>query len=182
MPKNEQRITQLQGAIKLLLLTLVVGLMVFGVLQFGNAPEDQRSDLIINTAELAAGETKSVHWKGREVLIMRRNSSDFARLSGTAQTPPDLYDAESRFSRQPKAAKNPWRSIDKDFFVVINLTPNTGCEVTLKEHLFVGVCDGVKYDLAGRVLAGQASKRNLEVPPHHYDEQGRLVLGRNKGG
>ena len=43
-------------------------------------------------------------------------------------------------------------------------------------------CHGSKFDLSGRVYTGVPAPTNLEVPPHHYLDDRRLIIGEDGGG
>lgn len=38
-------------------------------------------------------------------------------------------------------------------------------------------CHGSKFDLAGRVFKNVPAPTNLEVPPHQFPAEGRLLIG-----
>jgi ubiquinol-cytochrome c reductase iron-sulfur subunit len=41
-------------------------------------------------------------------------------------------------------------------------------------------CHGSTFDLAGRVFKNKPAPTNLEVPPHKYLSDGRLLIGDDK--
>jgi ubiquinol-cytochrome c reductase iron-sulfur subunit len=43
-------------------------------------------------------------------------------------------------------------------------------------------CHGSKFDLAGRVFKGSPAPINLEVPPHYYISDARLLIGEDGKG
>lgn len=162
MSANNQRIQQLRGLSKLILL---IGLPVLVYLLFFYSPspvDDQEREAIrISIADLGEGEHKLVPWKGRRLLVLHRSSSMIQQLEEQNYS---LYDENSRMSFQPEYVENRWRSIDPVWWVGLTQSPDTGCEVVLTDSGFEDPCRGSKYDWSGRVLKDQLSKRNLEVP------------------
>ena len=47
---------------------------------------------------------------------------------------------------------------------------------------FLCPCHGSKFDLAGRVYKGAPAPVNLDVPPHMYLSDGRILIGEDKKG
>ena len=47
---------------------------------------------------------------------------------------------------------------------------------------FLCPCHGSKFDLAGRVYKGAPAPINLEVPPHMYLSEGKILIGEDKKG
>ncbi len=174
MPKDNKRIVLLRGLIKLLVL---LGMMLITVVWYiGSQSSEQQGSgetVSVDVSTLPKGELSRVRWQGRDVLVLRRTQN---QLEGMSKQTLELQDPDSRWSRQPGKMQTPWRSQDRRYFVAIDLTPDTGCALKLEGGFLVGVCDGAKYDLAGRVLKGQSARRNLEVPPHHLQGK-QLVIG-----
>ncbi|MGV6859116.1 MAG: hypothetical protein ACWA5X_09090 [bacterium] len=180
MRRDEKRIVLLRGAIKLLVL---LGVLLIATALYLGGQKDSSSGsggagvgddvLKVDINRLPKGELAKFSWGGRNVLVLRRSQN---QLEGMSLQSLPLQDPDSRWSRQPGRAQTPWRSLDQRYFVAIDLTPDTGCALKLEQGLLVGVCDGAKYDLAGRVLKDQSAKRNLEVPPHHIEGK-ELVIG-----
>jgi len=46
---------------------------------------------------------------------------------------------------------------------------------------FLCPCHGSTFDLAGRVFKDKPAPTNLEIPPHAYLSDTRLVIGESKG-
>jgi ubiquinol-cytochrome c reductase iron-sulfur subunit len=47
---------------------------------------------------------------------------------------------------------------------------------------FLCPCHGSKFDLAGRVYKGAPAPVNLDVPPHMYLSEGKILIGEDKKG
>jgi len=43
-------------------------------------------------------------------------------------------------------------------------------------------CHGSTFDLAGRVFKNKPAPTNLEVPPHRYLADSKLLIGEDEGG
>lgn len=71
-------------------------------------------------------------------------------------------------------------SPDGDWFVAIASGTAMGCPVSWEstQQTFLEACSGTRYDADGRPLDA-AGLAPLEIPPHHFDTAGRLVLGRD---
>lgn len=170
MASDPQRIAKLRGLLKLLVLVGLVALM-WGLLT-ESSKNDRQSDpeaMRIDLGDIQKGQWKSVTWKGRSILIVRRTGTMLESLAMDGQ---GLYDPDSRLSIQPDAARNTHRSIQAEWLVIYNQSPDTGCALNVVEEGFEDSCRRSRYDWAGRVLEGQPSKRNIQVVPHIIDEAG----------
>ena len=151
--------------------------------------EDTLPGLRVAVGDMAAGETRALTWDGRAVVVHRRTPETIARLEADGARAA-LRDPDSERSEQPESMRGPLRSSSPEWFVAIGLGTDYGCPVAwLPPEAtpfagapwpggFVDGCRGSRYDLAGRVYAGQYADRNLVVPPHRVLDDGTLVLGR----
>jgi ubiquinol-cytochrome c reductase iron-sulfur subunit len=140
---------------------------------------------------LAPGELSVVEWRGKPVWILRRTKEmqDAVRKADDKVTDP-----KSKDSTQPEYAKNELRSIKPDYLVLVGICSHLGCSpqskgADAKAEMgadwaggFLCPCHGSKFDLAGRVYKGAPAPINLEVPPHTYLSDGRLLIGEDKKG
>ncbi len=140
---------------------------------------------------LAPGELSVVEWRGKPVWILRRTKEmqDAVRKADDKVTDP-----KSKDSTQPDYAKNELRSIKPDYLVLVGICSHLGCSPQAKSAEakaemgadwaggFLCPCHGSKFDLAGRVYKGAPAPINLEVPPHTYLSDGRLLIGEDKKG
>ena len=140
---------------------------------------------------LAPGELSVVEWRGKPVWILRRTKEmqDAVRKADDKVTDP-----KSKDSTQPEYAKNELRSIKPDYLVLVGICSHLGCSPQTKAADakaemgadwgggFLCPCHGSKFDLAGRVYKGAPAPINLEVPPHTYLSDGRLLIGEDKKG
>lgn len=126
-------------------------------------------------ADIKPGTLKTLIWEGRPVLVFRRTPEQIVTLSRVNEA---LRDERSVDSKQPEKASNALRSNDEEWFIAIALGTDYGCPLELKGELIVDTCRGSRYDLAGRVYAGEYADRNLVVPRYTLNEDGSVLLGR----
>jgi ubiquinol-cytochrome c reductase iron-sulfur subunit len=93
----------------------------------------------------------------------------------------------------PAYARNVHRSIKPEILVAVGICPHLGCSPTEKFVMgaqpslpddwkggFLCPCHGSTFDMAGRVFKNKPSPDNLEVPPHMYMSDTRLLIGDDK--
>jgi ubiquinol-cytochrome c reductase iron-sulfur subunit len=141
----------------------------------------------VDIAGLAPGQMLTVEWRGKPVWIVRRTAEMLAALAGhDAQ----LADPASARDQQPAYATNVQRSARPDVFVVIGICTHLGCSPTAVPQGsanpsvgsdwpggFFCPCHGSTFDGAGRVFRNKPAPTNLEVPPHRYLSDTRLLIG-----
>ncbi|SRR6056297_1657726 len=140
--------------------------------------------------KLEPGQMLTVKWRGKPVWIVRR--SDEA-LEAMDTLEGKLRDPRSEEPQQPDYAENPTRSIKPQYGVLVGLCTHLGCSPTYRPELapadlgpewkggFFCPCHGSSFDLAGRVYAGVPAPLNLEVPPHSYLSDTKLIIGVDQG-
>jgi len=140
---------------------------------------------------LAPGELQVVEWRGKPVWIMRRTKE---MLEAVRKSDDKVTDPKSDELLQPAYAKNENRSIKPEFLVLVGICSHLGCSPQQKTAEakaemgadwaggFLCACHGSKFDLAGRVYKGAPAPINLEVPPHAYLSETRLLIGEDKKG
>ena len=141
----------------------------------------------VDISDLAPGGVKTVEWRGKPVWIMRRTPEMLAALP---QQDAALADPASRKDQQPEYARNPQRSIRPEVFVTVGICTHLGCSPTAVpagtsnpsvgdqwQGGFFCPCHGSPFDLAGRVFKNKPAPTNLEVPPHRYVSDTRLLIG-----
>ena len=142
-------------------------------------------------SEIAPGELKVVEWRGKPVWIMRRTKE---QLEAVNKADGLVTDPKSEVDKQPEYAKNEYRSIKPEVLVLVGICSHLGCSpqaksVEAKGEMgadwgggFLCPCHGSKFDLAGRVYKGAPAPVNLDVPPHMYLSDGRILIGEDKKG
>lgn len=138
----------------------------------------------VNLSRLEPGEMMTVEWRGKPVWIIRRTEEMISRL----QSPnPNLRDPESQVDQQPQYAQNSFRSLKKDYLILVGICTHLGCVPRYMPAMgslrkdwpggFYCPCHGSTFDLSGRVYAGVPAPINLEVPPHHYVNNQTVIIG-----
>ena len=141
----------------------------------------------VDISDLSPGGVKTVEWRGKPVWIMRRTPE---RLATLPQQDAALADPASHKDQQPEYARNPQRSIRPEVFVTVGICTHLGCSPTAVhagtsnpsvgdqwQGGFFCPCHGSTFDLAGRVFKNKPAPTNLEVPPHRYVSDTRLLIG-----
>jgi ubiquinol-cytochrome c reductase iron-sulfur subunit len=141
---------------------------------------------------LKPGEKMTVEWRGKPVWIVRRTPEQLAGLKGLD---PQLADPNSDRKAYPipEYAKNEARSIKPEFLVVVGICSHLGCSPSDKfatgaqpslpddwKGGFLCPCHGSTFDMAGRVFKNKPAPDNLEVPPHMYLSDAKLLIGEDK--
>ena len=140
---------------------------------------------------IAPGEMAIVEWRGKPVWVMRRTKE---MQDSVTKANDKVTDPNSKDSTQPAYAKNPLRSIKPEYLVLVGICSHLGCSPQQKPAEakaemgadwaggFLCPCHGSKFDLAGRVYKGAPAPINLEVPPHAFLADGKLLIGDDKKG
>lgn len=138
---------------------------------------------------VAPGSLLTVEWRGRPVWIVHR-TGQMLDLLGKHDL--QLVDPQSSEPQQPEYAKNATRSIKPPYLVAIGVCTHLGCIPVYRPDAasadlgsdwpggFYCPCHGSKFDLAGRVFRNVPAPRNLEIPPHTYVSETRLLIGMNE--
>ena len=125
-------------------------------------------------------------WRGRPIFVVKRSE---ALLSALNEDPDRLTDPDSQEPEQPAYAQNEVRARRPDVMVLVGLCPHLFCSPTPHIELkaqpfdeewrggFFCPCHGSRFDLAGRVYSGSPSSRNMEVPPHTFEDDNVLIIG-----
>ena len=141
----------------------------------------------VDISDLLPGQMKTVEWRGKPVWIINRTKE---QLESLRVTDDKVSDPKSDKLMQPKYCKNETRSIKPEILVAVGICTHLGCSPTEKFKTgaesgigadwpggFICPCHGSTFDLAGRVYKGKPAPDNLEVPPHRYLGDAKLVIG-----
>ncbi|MDM4766338.1 ubiquinol-cytochrome c reductase iron-sulfur subunit [Pelomonas sp. SE-A7] len=146
----------------------------------------------VDISDIKPGEKKTVEWRGKPVWIVRRTPEQLKALEGTES---QLADPKSERTAYPTPdyAKNGSRSIKPEIFVAVGICSHLGCSPSDKFATgpqpslpddwhggFLCPCHGSTFDLAGRVFKNKPAPDNLEVPPHMYLSDTKLLIGEDK--
>jgi ubiquinol-cytochrome c reductase iron-sulfur subunit len=142
---------------------------------------------------LKPGEKMTVEWRGKPVWIVRRTPEQLAELPKIDNELADPESKRTNFSTTPEYARNDWRSIKKEYLVVVGICTHLGCspgdkftpgpQPSLPSDWpggFLCPCHGSTFDMSGRVFKDKPAPDNLEVPPYMYLTDTRLLIGEDK--
>ena len=147
----------------------------------------------VDISGMKPDEMITVEWRGKPVWVIRRTPeqvSELAKLDGEWADPNSLRDPAVY---TPKYAQNGYRSIKPEYLVVVGICTHLGCSPTPKMQAgpqpslpndwpggFFCPCHGSTFDLAGRVYKNKPAPDNLEVPPHMYLSDTKILIGDDK--
>ena len=146
----------------------------------------------VDIGKLEAGQMMTVEWRGKPVWIINRTKEMLETLPKLADM---VADPKSDKDQQPAYAKNDTRSVKAEIMVVIGICTHLGCSPSQKFKAgadegmpgdwlggFLCPCHGSTFDFAGRVYKSKPAPTNLEVPPHVYLSDTRILIGNDKKG
>ena len=146
----------------------------------------------VDIGGIRPGEKLTVEWRGKPVWIVRRTPEQLEALKKHDAELADPNSARNAYPT-PDYAKNANRSIKPEYFVAVGICSHLGCSPSDKFQTgaqpslpddwaggFLCPCHGSTFDLAGRVFKNKPAPDNLEVPPHMYLSDTRLVIGEDK--
>jgi Rieske Fe-S protein len=143
---------RLRVALKLMLAVAIAGVGLMSLRFLAGGPE-RPARLRVDLAGVAPGQTRTVGWQGRAVVVLHRRKETVAALDLDA------------------GRASPW-------FVAFATGTARGCPVVWQAEpaRFREACGDAAWDAAGRPVAPPA-EAPLESPPHRITADGRLILG-----
>jgi len=143
-------------------------------------------------SKLLPGQMMTVEWRGKPVWIINRTPEMLASLK---KIDDKVSDPKSDKKMQPDYCKNETRSIKPEILVAVGICTHLGCSPSerFKTGAESGIdsdwpggffcpCHGSTFDLAGRVYKSKPAPDNLEIPPHMYLGDARIVIGEDRQG
>jgi len=125
--------------------------------------------------------------------VVRRTPEQLAALETLGGALADPQSQRKPDELTPKYARNPSRSIKPEFLVVVGICSHLGCSPSDKFQTgaqpslpddwnggFLCPCHGSTFDMAGRVFKNKPAPDNLEVPPHMFVSDSKLLIGEDK--
>ena len=147
----------------------------------------------VDISGIKPGEKLTVEWRGKPVWIVRRTPEQLAELPKLDNELADPMSQRTTFSATPEFARNDWRSLKKEYLVVVGICSHLGCSPGDKftpgpqpslpndwQGGFLCPCHGSTFDMSGRVFKDKPAPDNLEVPPYQYLSDSRLLIGEEK--
>ena len=142
---------------------------------------------------LKEGEMMTVECRGKPVWILKRTPE---QLEALKKIDPQLADPNSErkpAELTPEYCRNTARSIKPEVLVAVGICTHLGCSPSSKFQSgpqaslpddwpggFLCPCHGSTFDLAGRVFKNKPAPDNLEIPPHMYLSDTKLLIGEDK--
>ena len=149
----------------------------------------------VDITHLAEGERMVVEWRGKPVWVIRRSPEMMASLDKTAGNLADPNSERSPDTLTPAYCRNKYRAREehKEVLVAVGICSHLGCSPNgpvpaggeaMLDHQwgFLCPCHGSTFDLSGRVWKAKPAPDNLEIPPHRYLSDTRLLIGDDKQG
>lgn len=146
----------------------------------------------VDVSNLAPGQMITVEWRGKPVWVFNRSQEMLDSLPSLDEA---VADPDSVNKQQPEYCKNKNRSIKPNLLVAVGICTHLGCSPTSKfkkgneEGMaadwpggFLCPCHGSTFDFAGRVYKNKPAPTNLEVPPHTYLSDTRILIGEDGKG
>ncbi|MDQ3058061.1 MAG: ubiquinol-cytochrome c reductase iron-sulfur subunit [Pseudomonadota bacterium] len=147
----------------------------------------------VDISAIKPGEKITVEWRGKPVWIVRRTPEQLASLPKLDPLLADPKSERKPAELTPPYARNEGRSIKPEMLVVVGICTHLGCSPSEKFQTgaqpslpddwaggFLCPCHGSTFDMAGRVFKNKPAPDNLEVPPHVYLSDTRLLIGEDK--
>ena len=144
----------------------------------------------VDISALKAGEKMTVEWRGKPVWIVKRTPEQVAALKALDPQLADPLSKRKPDELTPEYARNEARSRKPEIFVAVGICTHLGCspsdkfttgaQTSLPDDWaggFLCPCHGSTFDMAGRVFKNKPAPDNLEVPPHMYLSDTRLIIG-----
>lgn len=146
----------------------------------------------VDISSLAPGQLMTVEWRGKPVWIINRSAE---MLDSLGKLDASVADPKSDAKQQPDYCKNSTRSIKPNLLVAIGICTHLGCSPSSKfkhgseegmpadwQGGFLCPCHGSTFDFAGRVFKNKPAPTNLEIPPHTYLTDTRILIGEDRKG
>ena len=147
----------------------------------------------VDISAIKPGEKITVEWRGKPVWIVKRTPEQLATLPKVDAMLADPKSQRKADELTPAYARNANRSIKPETLVVVGICSHLGCspsdklqpgpQASLPDDWaggFLCPCHGSTFDMAGRVYKNKPAPDNLEVPPHMYLSDTRLLIGEDK--
>jgi ubiquinol-cytochrome c reductase iron-sulfur subunit len=147
----------------------------------------------VDISGLKEGQMQTVEWRGKPVWILKRSAEQLASLKATDVKVADPDSKRKPDELTPEYARNQHRSRKPEVLVAVGICSHLGCSPTAKLETgaqpslpsdwqggFFCPCHGSMFDLAGRVYKNVPAPDNLEIPPHMYLSDSKLLIGEDK--
>jgi ubiquinol-cytochrome c reductase iron-sulfur subunit len=137
-----------------------------------------------------AGEKLTVEWRGKPVWIIKRTPEQLKDCQASMANWPTPIGAIPKSSRRPMRkrsalhqARNPGgrgHLHPPGLLALRQVRPGPAFAARDWKGGFLCPCHGSTFDMAGRVFKNKPAPDNLEVPPHMYLSDTKLLIGEDK--
>ena len=147
----------------------------------------------VDIGGMQPGELRTTEWRGKPVWIVKRTPEMIKSLQTIESELVDPNSERKPAEFTPEYAKNQHRSIKPEYLVAVGICTHLGCSPVAKFETgaqqslptnwqggFFCPCHGSIFDLAGRVYKNKPAPDNLEIPPHMYLSDTKILIGEDK--
>ena len=160
---------KLRVIVKLMIVVAFSGLLYafFQGATYVEADEFASERLQVDLSRINEGEARYLTWQTKPVMIVHRRNE---WLNALRQQNSDLRNEDDMQSDIVGLLPR-LRSLDANYLVIFAYNNELGCPVELDvaNAQLMSVCGNTRYDLAGRVYAGQFSTSHLRIPEHFIE-------------
>ncbi|HEX9173553.1 MAG TPA: ubiquinol-cytochrome c reductase iron-sulfur subunit [Telluria sp.] len=179
----------------------VVGVSTAGALVSTFQPSERAkaagAPVEVDISDVKPGEMKVVEWRGKPVWILRRTPEMMASVQKNDDKVADPASDKIYQLAMPSYCKNATRSRaeHKDVLVVVGICSHLGCSPSSRfaegaqpslpddwHGGFLCPCHGSTFDLAARVFKNKPAPTNMDVPPHMYLSDNKILIGKDEQG
>ncbi|MFI4940636.1 MAG: ubiquinol-cytochrome c reductase iron-sulfur subunit [Burkholderiales bacterium] len=179
----------------------VAGLATAGALVSTFQPSERAkaagAPIEVDIADLKPGEMKIFEWRGKPVWVLKRTPEMMQSLNKTEDKVADPKSEKTYQMPMPAYCKNQHRSREehKDVLVAVGICSHLGCSPGAKLESgaqpslpddwvggFLCPCHGSTFDLAARVFKNKPAPNNLDIPPHMYLSDTKILIGKDEKG
>ncbi len=151
----------------------------------------------VDISALKPGEMTTVEWRGKPVWIFKRTPEMMATLAKTEDKVADPKSEKPYTMAMPEYCDKQTRARKEhpELLVTVGICSHLGCSPSSKFQAgaqpslpddwqggFLCPCHGSTFDLAGRVFKNKPAPQNMDVPPHMFLSDTKLVIGKDEKG
>jgi ubiquinol-cytochrome c reductase iron-sulfur subunit len=179
----------------------VVGLATTGALVSTFQPSEKAkaagAPVEVDISALQPGAMTTAEWRGKPVWILKRTPEMMASLAKTEGKVADPKSEKPYTMAMPEYCDKQTRSRKEhsDILITVGICSHLGCSPSSKfaagaqpslpddwEGGFLCPCHGSTFDLAGRVYKNKPAPQNLDVPPHMFLSDTKIIIGKDEKG
>ena len=120
---------------------------------------DEVESVLVDISGIKPGDVKLYRVGKRKLLVLHRSTEQIALLNNVGRQNNVIY-----------------RSVRPQYFLAWAYDPFFGCDLEYLQNSFKAICVSNYYDLAGRLLNGDASARELIVPDYRFEDDYRISV------